>query len=48
MRVERLLVSANRRYIILGGEDGYIDVIDLDEELARIMHIPRGSNFISR
>lgn len=35
MRVERLLVSANRRYIILGGEDGYIDVIDLDVELAR-------------
>lgn len=35
MRVERLLVSANRRYIVLSGEDGYIDVIDLNKELAR-------------
>lgn len=35
MRVERLLVSTNRRYIVIGGEDGYIDVIDLDEELVR-------------
>ncbi|NLA27258.1 MAG: GerMN domain-containing protein, partial [Firmicutes bacterium] len=35
MRVERLLVSTSRRYIVVSGEDGYIDVIDLDEELAR-------------
>ncbi len=35
MRVERLLVSTSRRYIVVGGEDGYIDVIDLDEELDR-------------
>lgn len=33
MRVERLLVTSNRRYIVLGGEDGYIDVIDLEEDL---------------
>lgn len=35
MRVERLLVSSSRRYIVIGGEDGYIDVIDLDAELFR-------------
>ncbi|MFY9412992.1 MAG: GerMN domain-containing protein [Dethiobacteria bacterium] len=31
MRVERLLVAANRRYIVLVGEDGYIDVVDLEK-----------------
>ncbi len=35
MRVERLLVSSSRRYIVIGGEDGFIDVIDLDAELFR-------------
>ncbi|MGB4681861.1 MAG: GerMN domain-containing protein [Dethiobacteria bacterium] len=34
MRVERLLATG-RRYIVLGGEDGYIDVIDLTEELVK-------------
>lgn len=31
MRVERLLVTGNRRYIVLAGEDGYIDVVDLEK-----------------
>lgn len=30
MRVERLLVTGNRRYIVLAGEDSYIDVVDLE------------------
>ena len=29
MRVERLLGTSNRLYIVLGSEDSYIDVIDL-------------------
>ena len=33
MRVEYLLVTGNRRFIVLGGEDGYIEVIDLDNQL---------------
>ena len=31
MRVEKMLVTGNRRYIILAGEDSYIDVVDLEE-----------------
>lgn len=31
MGVEYLLVSGNRRFIVLGGEDGYIEIIDLDQ-----------------
>ncbi len=35
MRVEHLLVTGNRRYIVVGGEDGFIEVIDLDEQLVK-------------
>lgn len=35
MQVERLLVSGNRRYIVLAGEDGYIDVVDLEKTPAQ-------------
>lgn len=35
MRVERLLVTGNRRYIVLAGEDGYIDVVDLERTPAQ-------------
>lgn len=31
MRVEQLLVGGNRRYIVMAGEDGYIDVVDLEK-----------------
>lgn len=31
MRVEKMLVTGNRRYIILAGEDSYIDVVDLEK-----------------
>lgn len=33
MRVEELLVSGIRRYIVLAGEDGYIDILDLQAQL---------------
>ncbi len=35
MRVEYLVVTGNRRFIVLGGEDGYIEVIDLEEQLSQ-------------
>ncbi len=35
MRVEHLLVTGNRRYIVVGGEDGFIEIIDLDEQLVK-------------
>ncbi len=35
IRVARLLVSGNRRYIVLAGEDGYIDVVDLEKTPAQ-------------
>ncbi|HOP68278.1 MAG: GerMN domain-containing protein [Dethiobacteria bacterium] len=31
MRVERLILTGNERYILLVGEDGYLDVIDLKQ-----------------
>ena len=31
MRVEYMTVTGNRRYIVLAGEDGYIDILDLRE-----------------
>ena len=31
MRVEQMLVAGNRRFIILAGEDSYIDVVDLEK-----------------
>lgn len=30
MRVEKMLITGNRRYIVLAGEDSYIDVVDLE------------------
>ncbi len=33
MKVEFLLVTGHRRFIVLGGEDGYIEIIDLDDRL---------------
>lgn len=35
MRVERMLVTGNRRYIVLAGEDSYIDVVDLESAPAQ-------------
>lgn len=35
IRIEHLVVTGNRRYVVLGGEDGYIDVIDLETELSQ-------------
>ncbi|MEW5783645.1 MAG: GerMN domain-containing protein [Bacillota bacterium] len=35
MRVEFLVVSNNRRYIVVGGEDGYIDIVDLQAHFAQ-------------
>jgi len=33
MRVEYMVVTGNRRHIVLAGEDGYIDILDLSEFL---------------
>lgn len=35
MRVEYLVVTGHRRFIVLGGEDGYIEIIDLEEQLSQ-------------
>jgi spore germination protein GerM len=35
IRVEYLVVAGNRRFVVLGGEDGYIDLIDLEAQPGR-------------